>query len=364
MESFDTRWRKAEATYKDQARELKALSLSLASTNATISALREPTDKGLASARNDLKILRERTKIVENSAEEATMRSLSNTRQLNKLEANIKDLSGTQKKSVKTLEKVKETYSKVEKVLNDREATVGDSATSPLLNSPDKQRHSPLSPSAEHSDGSPDPNLRYLMAWTSKAHSHDSQPRSPPEAENLQQTRDSEEDARLRHGIRNIPVITGSRTEPVDASQGRSTQPLYSDTTGYGYHRLPQQAQEWAPSDLQDSEGHLKAEVSIRRRTLDFYVGNIQNGVSVNDIESFFASNGLNVVGTKVLPSRNEFAGSGAKVTIWSSDNNLFRSIRMPQGIYVRQWFERQSRPKSYGPRTFYRSVRSMVSGS
>ena len=93
MESVDTRCRKAEATYKDHARELKSLSLSLASTNATISALREPKDTGLASARNDLKILREKTKLVENSAEEATMRSLSNARQLNKLEAKIKDLS-------------------------------------------------------------------------------------------------------------------------------------------------------------------------------------------------------------------------------------------------------------------------------
>ncbi len=269
-------------------------------------------------------------------------------------------MSATQKKSVKTLEKVKETYSKVEKVLNDREATVGDSTTSPS----DKQLHSLLRPSVEHSDGSPDPNLRYLMAWASEAHSHDSQPRSPPEAENLQQTGNSEEDARLRHGVRNIPVIMGSRTEPVDAHQGQSTQPPYSDTTGYGYHQSPHPAQEWVPSDLQDSEGHFKAEVSIRRRTLDFYVGNIQNGVSVRDIESFFASNGLNVVGTKLLPSRNEYAGSGAKVTIWSTDNSLFRSIRMPQGIYVRQWFDRQSRPKSYGPRTFYRSVRSMVSGS
>ena len=73
-----------------------------------------------------------------------------------------------------------------------------------------------------------------------------------------------------------------------------------------------------------------------------FYVGNIRTNVSYQVVKSFFTRNGISVKYLKLIFSNKEMYGNGAKIVITKLSEDKFKSLKLPESIYTRTWYERK----------------------
>jgi hypothetical protein len=77
-------------------------------------------------------------------------------------------------------------------------------------------------------------------------------------------------------------------------------------------------------------------------KSLTFYVGNIKRTASDLAVKSFFSKQGIQVKYLKLIPTSKREAGNGAKIVINGKCGDKIKSLNLPEGIYIRKWYDRE----------------------
>lgn len=83
--------------------------------------------------------------------------------------------------------------------------------------------------------------------------------------------------------------------------------------------------------------------VMSNAKLVSVYIGNIKKTVDESVIINFFTNQGVLPRFVKILPTYNERSGNGAKLRVSASDYDKLFDVDLPEGIYIRDWYERSN---------------------
>jgi hypothetical protein len=131
----------------------------------------------------------------------------------------------------------------------------------------------------------------------------------------------------------------------------------YADVTHRNYLESPQPISViFKTRKVADKSGHVdpypadcvfEAEhLRIREKLFNLYVGNIKKSTNESAINSYFISRNVKPRFIKVLPNHKHESGNGAKLVVTETDYDKLYYMELPEGIYIRDWYKRETSNK------------------
>ncbi len=98
---------------------------------------------------------------------------------------------------------------------------------------------------------------------------------------------------------------------------------------------------------------------SVRQPKVTVYLGNIKRSLTEDDVRQYLISNNIHPSFARIIPTKREGAGNGAKCVITESEFNIMTSLVLPSGIYVRKWYQRNTASGGYNTQSHHTDCKS-----
>lgn len=365
---------------KSNSRGITALQRDVQDIRQSITLLKEPKDSLLASLRSQVKTTKDRVKSLELQCQDTASCSAGTSRSVTTLREKIESVSKAQKSTEKFVRKIEQSVKCTENAVNNtggiNSRTLQQTDTrytdavrkSPAARLPSGSCTPPAVPEAR------DYNREWKLPAKENSPKHVQSPNISPAGRRPDGTAIGSDTPRT--GYRPVEPQAGmgegggtaeSRASPHASDQANTDTATkgacMETTTACGSEFIPVRVSHRPSIQSHDfprqPEGHTALKASERSRqkddTVHFYMGNIQDTTTGESIRHFLLKNGITPVSVKVLRSKKQFVGNGAKISLHGKEKDKLLGLTFPMGIYVRAWYERERSPNAHVySRTFY----------
>lgn len=358
INKISTTMENLDSKAKQQSRETRDIQLQMDETKTTVAALREPNDSLLTSVKNQVKCLKERIKAVEIDADSLKERAASNTQSITGLRERTDTVGKVQRSQKAKLEGLQTDINSSKESLHECVSKQSQCSlpTHASLIETLCQRLSLLESSKAENSSSMVNNVQTAPHLVT--HNQQTMQRieetgaSSQHVMNTNQSGVNQPELVEIHEEPIVPINENERNNPdtVDQYVPDNSYQVIPIINSLRHHNRKN-------SDTTAKNTYRRQKSYSRSNgPMTFFIGNIQRSVRENDITTFFRNNDVRPMSVTLLPSRKDENSIGAKVSVNEHDGPKIMKVRLPEGIYMRKWYEREHNVRFNGTRTFYGS--------